>query len=436
MGRLTAIVACAAACLAVAGPSAAATRAPTEKALAGLYRNGEITSGEYRERVLLYREAAAAAKRLRGNLAGVVKNTDTIAARGELVKGRLHPVFTVLEENHAYFALERAPLPRYGARRTFGDSPVQWQFYSGHGWQIQPLANWGTVNGLLDKKLDARAARHADAMLELQVQRDGRLPAWEYYFPFAGGPPGWTSAMPQASALYALARLGQRTGDARWLDASRALIALFNEAPPLGVRLATPSGAHYLLYSQNTELLVGNGFASVLVSLYDQVGITGDGDVRALLDAGLAEAAASFPAYDTGAWSLYHRTSTGDGRESDLHYHQFFSFLLRRLCKRLGTDPYCALGTRLKEYESQPVALAALGGRVSKGVLRVGFDASKIGRATVRVLSGERTIRSASLAIKRGRTVVRFKAPPEGEYTLQVDAVSLNGVRSSSQAPL
>lgn len=421
------------ACL-VAAPAEAATRTPTEKALAGLYRAGEITAGEYRERVTLYRDAAAAAKRLRGNLAGVVADTDAMARRGFLVKARLHPVFTILEQNHEYFAVERGAPARYGARRTFEGSPVQWQFYSGHGWQIQPLANWGTVNGLLDKRQNQRALRHAQALLELSVALDGYR-AFEYYFPFSGGPAGWSSAMPQASAMYALARLWQRTGDQHWLDRSHELMALLEIGPPAGVRLATPSGAHYLLYSQNSDLLVGNGFASVLVSLYDYVGVTGDGRARALLDAGLAEAAASFPAYDTGAWSLYHRTAMGDGREADLHYHQLFSFLLRRLCKRLGTDPYCALGTRLKEYESQPVGLTGLGGRVSKGILRVGFEATKIGRATVRVLDGERTIRSTSLAIKRGRTVVRFKAPPEGDYRLQVDAVSLTGVKSAATTP-
>lgn len=430
MKRLAAAAACLAACLGATPPATAATkRAPTERALAALYRGGEISAGEYRERVLLYRRAA----RMRGHVAGVVKDTDTIASRGELTKARLHPVFLTLEVNADWFA-ENGPA-RYGARRTFEGSPVQWQYYSGHGWQIQPLANWGTVNGLLDRRRNAAAARHATALIELSVGFEGYR-RYEYYFPFSGGPPPWTSAMPNASAMYAFARLWQRTEDQQWLDRSHELLPLFEMAPPAGVRLGTPSGAHYLLYSQNPDLLVGNGFASVLVSLYDYVGVTGDGRARSLLDAGLAEAAASFPAFDTGAWSLYHRTPAGDGREADLHYHQFFSFLLRRLCKRLGTDPYCALGTRLKEYESQPVALTGLGGRVARGVLRVGFDASKIGRATVRVRDGERVIRSTSLAIKRGRTVVRFKAPPEGDYTLTVDATSLNGVKSSLTAPL
>lgn len=428
MKRLAA-AACLVLCLGVAPATAATKRAPTERALAALYRGGEITAGEYRARVLLYRRAA----RMRGHVAAVVKNADTIASRGELTTARLRPVFLTLEVNADWFA-ENGPA-KYGTRRTFEGSPVQWQYYSGQGWQIQPLANWGTVNGLLDRRRNAAAARHATAMLELSAALPGYR-RFEYYFPFSGGPPPWASAMPQASAMYALARLWQRTGDQQWLDRSYELMPLFEMAPPAGVRLATPSGAHYLLYSQNPDLLVGNGFASVLVSLYDYVGVTGDGRARSLLDAGLAEAAASFPAFDTGAWSLYHRTPEGDGRESDLHYHQLFSFLLRRLCKRLGTDPYCALGTRLKEYESQPVALTGLGGRVARGVLRVGFDASKIGRATVRVLDGERVIRSTSLTIKRGRTVVRFKAPRDGDYTLAVEATSLNGVKSSLTAEL
>ena len=420
----------------LAFPTAAqAATPPAEKALKTLYRGGQITASEYRERVTLYRDAAAAAKRLRGNLAGVVKNTDTLASRGELVKARLHPVFLTLETNYDWFAVQRLGAAKYGSRRTF-EGPVQWQFYSGQGWQIQPLANWGTVHGLLDRKQWTRAARHATAMLELAVDRGGRL-AFEYWFPFSSGPPGWTSAMPQASAMAALARLWQRTGEQQWLDASRRLMAIFHDGPPLGVRQVTPAGAHYLLYSQNPELLVGNGFASVLVSLYDYVGITGDGEARALLDAGLAEASSAFPTYDTGAWSLYHRTSTSEGRESDLHYHQLFGYLLRRLCKRLAADPWCALGNRFREYESQPVALSALGGRVARRVLTVTFTASKIGRATVQLLDGDRVIRSASLPIKRGKVTVRLKAPAdEGEYTLRVNASSLNNRPSTLDAPL
>lgn len=382
---------------------------------------------------MLYREAAAAARTLEGNLAGVVDNTDRIAGRGELTTARLHPVFTVLERNHEWFAEQRGGAARYGARRTFSGSLVQYQFYSGHGWQLQPLANWGRVNALLDSKKVKTAARHASELLALGAERGGAGFAFEYYFPFAGGPPGWTSAMPQASAMYALARLWKATGDSAWFDQSRRLLPLFEVGPPAGVRLATPSGAHYLLYSQNPELLVGNGFASTLVSLYDYMGLVGDSQTRALLDAGLAEAAASLPSYDTGAWSLYHRTPTGDGRESDLHYHRFFGYLLRRLCKRLAADPYCALGTRLRDYEGQPVALSGLSAEPTRRRLVTGFTASKIGRATVRVLEGERVIRSTSLPIRRGVVGVRFRPPPDGSYTLAVTARSLTGVESTAE---
>jgi hypothetical protein len=170
----------------------------------------------------------------------------------------------------------------------------------------------------------------------------------------------------------------------------------------------------------------------VLVSLYDYVGITNDGEARSLLDVGLAEAAASFPAFDTGAWSLYHRTPAGDGRESDLHYHQYFSYLLRRLCKRLAVDPYCALGTRLKEYESQPVEIRSITRRASRTVLAVRFWVSKIGRATVRVKDGSEVIRSVTIPIKRGDVVARFPRPRDGgTYTFEVTATSLNGKQST-----
>ena len=62
---------------------------------------------------------------------------------------------------------------------------------------------------------------------------------------------------------------------------------------------------------------------------------------------GLAEARAAFPAYDTGAWSLYSRSPTGAGNESDLHYHRLFAdFLVRHGDRAASAAVAVAAGER------------------------------------------------------------------------------------------
>ena len=83
------------------------------------------------------------------------------------------------------------------------------------------------------------------------------------------------------------------------------------------MRVATPLGAHYLQYSFAPRLRILNGFVQALNGLADFVKLGGDADGRALLAAGLAQAQAEVPTFDTGAWSLYARP----GGESSLSYH-------------------------------------------------------------------------------------------------------------------
>ncbi len=94
--------------------------------------------------------------------------------------------------------------------------------------------------------------------------------------------------------------------------------------------MATPAGAHYLIYSFAPGERVLNSFIQSLVALYDYAGLANSDDGRALFAAGQAEAQLEVPRYDTGAWSMYDLTS-----ESDLSYHTLLRDFLSHLCDRL-----------------------------------------------------------------------------------------------------
>src|SRR5438093_838846 len=104
-------------------------------------------------------------------------------------------------------------------RLAFSDDPVVFQWYPGHGLQIQVLGNFGKANALAENCLksppDPKAPCMADrlkALLDrlvaLRVTRS-TYTTWEYDFAFGGGKAPWVSGMAQATALQALARGAQ-----------------------------------------------------------------------------------------------------------------------------------------------------------------------------------------------------------------------------------
>src|SRR5215218_313634 len=175
----------------------------------------------------LYEQARADARRLPGRrgaeLGVVVGSVDALAASRRLTVGRFAPVFLTLRRNDQFW--RGAPLPAAGQRETFGTDPAVFQYYPGHGMQLQQLASWGRVNARLGvciaprkraqrdlvaalgggrKGPCARAAlrRALDRLVALGARRD-RFVAWEYYFSFGGGTPPWISGMTQGTAIQA-----------------------------------------------------------------------------------------------------------------------------------------------------------------------------------------------------------------------------------------
>jgi hypothetical protein len=388
-----------------------------------------------------YATAKTAARRLTGtpqaNIRGVLANLTSLSKR-HLLGTRAYPAFLIVERNVEWFYDNRRSAPAYGTRTTFSGSELIWQFYPGSGWQLQPLANFGRLNGLLKirKPAAGRLEKFADDMLATGVQRRGSL-AFEYYFPWSGGAPGWISGMATATGMQAFANLGKRDGDTRYTDAARSMIGVFKAPPPWGVTVQGAAGPSFLLYSQSPTVLVGNGIAQALIALDNYRTTTGDPDAAALVDSALAEARRLLPLYDTGAWSLYDRSPTKPGIESDLSYHQLFEGFLNQLCDKFG-DPFCQEADNFKRYETEPVRISAAKTKVLRKRKQIvaGFSLSKRGTVRVTLERNGTAIRAYGAAMLRGTHTLTWKLPPKGDYDLVVKATSLTGIASESDTQI
>ena len=177
---------------------------------------------------------------------------------------------------------------------SFSGSRLVWQFYAGEGLQIQWLGTFGKANGLWQGGYDASLRALLDEALALAAQRAGGI-AWEYLFRFDGGRPPWVSGLAQGTAVQAFSRAAVRFGEPRYFEAARAGLGIFREAPPSGVRVATPAGAHYLIYSFAPGLRVLNAFTQALNGLHDFAVLANDAEGHALFAAGEAQLRGELP---------------------------------------------------------------------------------------------------------------------------------------------
>jgi hypothetical protein len=307
-------------------------------------------------------------------------------------------------------------------------SPVIWQYYPGQGIELQMLANFGKVNALWSAKKKDALRQLVDQMVPLAADRGG-WPAFEYYFKFGGGKPPWTSSISQGTAVQALARAGQLLADPGLTGLALQGLAAFEQPPPAGVRLDTPTGPFYLIYSFNPKLLVINAHLQALVGLYDFAQITGDTRALALFQQGDAEAQAVLPSYDTGLWSMYDQN-----HESDLSYHNLVTGFLSNLCKRTGTPVYCDTAARFKaDLKSVPTVTPATA-RIRGGApAKLAFTLDKISRVGMVVSQGSRTVFSTSAVVGRGSRFYPWSRPAApGVYDVSVVATDLAGNRSQT----
>jgi hypothetical protein len=397
----------------------------TRDALGRLLDRGAIDRTEHDARVATLDDALAAHGALdgtrRAELGAVIATTDAMAAGGRFSPSRLEPIFQTLARNAEWWTAGD-PLAS-GQRVSFSGSRLIWQYYPGQGIQLQMLANFGRANALWSARRRTPLRELLAELVPLAADRGG-FPAWEYYFRFGGGAPPWTSSLSQGTAVQSLGRAGVLLADPALTDLASRALALFEQAPPAGVRKDAGDGAHYLIYTFAPDLLVLNAHLQATIGLYDFTQLTADPRAQALYDAGAAWSRANVPRYDTGKWSLYSLE-----RESDLGYHQLVTTFLENLCERTGEAVYCDTAARFAAYEQEPPTVRARTKRIrSRGPARLKFRVDKISRVGVTVLRRGRVVFETSAVVGRGNHFFAWSTPARpGRYRLRVSATDLAG---------
>jgi hypothetical protein len=351
----------------------------------------------------------------------VLATADGMAARGAITRSRLPELFLTLARNREWWAT--GPIVAAGQRVRFAGSRLVWEHYAGQGIQLQVLGTFGAANGWWQAHNDRALRQLLDEMVPLAAKRAGGL-AWEYEFPFGGGEPPWASGMAQATGLQALARAAVRFGEVRLLDVARRALPLFATRTPVGVRVPTARGAHYVLYSFAPGVRVINGFLQAVIGLHDLTALGGGARAAALYAAGEREARAEVPRYDTGAWSLYE-----PGQESTLSYHLLLRDFLRRLCSTTHRTVYCRTAAHFTKDLKTPPRLTALTGAARAGRRgSIRFRVSKISRVGITVRSPRSVAFATSALVSRGDHGYTWWAPRRrGRYELVIVGRDLAG---------
>jgi len=344
-----------------------------------------------------------------------------MAGAGALSPARLPAVFATLEANEEWWT--NGKLLYNGQRVSLEGSQIIWQYYAGQGIQLQMLANFGKANALWSGKKRTTLRNLLNELIPLAVDRGG-WPAWEYYFKFGTGSPPWTSSISQGTAVQVFGRAGQLLADPALTNEGALALAAFEQPAPNGVRVDTPTGPFYAIYSFAPDLRVLNAHLQALVGLYDFAQITGDGRALGLFQQGDAEAQAVLPGYDTGKWSMYSQE-----RESDLSYHNLVTGFLDNLCKRTATPIYCNTAANFKAYKKVAPVVSVVSQRVRTGApAKLAFNLDKISRVGVTVSKDGTTVFSTSAVVGRGDRFYMWSSPAKpGVYELRVSATDLAG---------
>lgn len=378
-----------------------------------------------------YTDARARVKRLTGarkvQLGGVITDLEGMAARKQFTASRLPSLFLTLQRNVEWWTTQR--LLGSGERVSFTGSELVYQFYPGHGIQIQWLGTFGKLNGYWKggKRYDTRTGLLLDEIKGLSAERAGGL-AWEYLFPFDGQSPPWVSSLAQGTGLQAMARSATRLNrQADVFPVAAAGLGIFQTPPPAGVRIPSGTGAHYLQYSGLPDFKVANGFIQSLVGLYDFANLTGDPTAQSLFEDGDRAGRAEIGTFDTGAWSLYSRGAPVT-RESDLGYHKLLRDFLKELCSRTTALEYCSAEQHFTEYLTQPPAVQPLTSTLTaRKAGNVRFKLSKISRVTLKVTRNGAAVATLTPGVLgRGTKQVVWTAPKKsGDYDVTITATDL-----------
>jgi hypothetical protein len=394
--------------------------------LAALATHGEITAAAHRQYLGQWNAALADEKRLKGTrvaqLTAVTETIHQIAADGDLSSSRLPAVFLTLQRNVQWWTT--GPLLTADQRVQFTGSSLIWEYYPGEGIQLQPLATFGEANGMYTAGPAEFPAMVTvlDQILPLAAAEDHGI-TFDYYFPFDGGVPPWTSAMTDGTALEALARAYIVTRNNAFLVDGAEILPVLKASPPNGLSVPTALGRRFLQYSfaPNTDII--NAFLQTLVGLFTFSHVSGNLLSLDLFNAGNAEAAAEVPSFNTGAWSLYQ-----PGLEDTLSYHELVTGFLQNLCTLTELQVYCRTATAFQADLTTPPVLAQLTMAAQPGkAFSLRFSLSKVSKVGLVIASGTHTAFETSASYGHGTNAIKVPALKAGTYAVRMSATDLAG---------
>ncbi len=303
---------------------------------------GRLSRAEAEEYRAVVRRARAAIGRLprsRSSIIGRVLHQVRIQASA-FNRARALTLFSMLEQNATY--LSRRGLPG-NETDVVGKYGIVYRVGWGYGLQFHPLANVIALNAHLYADRRERAIRLASALASRAVPTSQGA-VWEYYFPYAGGSPPWTSGMAQAIGAQAFARTARRLTAPHFFEtAGRAYRAI-----PGRLAFQVSTGPWIRLYSFS-GLVVMNAQLQSALSLVDYGRITDDVEAIGLGDR-LEDAARNLmPRFDTGHWTNY-----SPGSEAPLKYHLYHVELAEALAGRTNADFWRSAHARFDRYSHEP----------------------------------------------------------------------------------
>jgi hypothetical protein len=394
---------------------------------AGLARSvaaGRLTPQEAAAHRAVVRSARSAIARVGGNrratLARVLHLVRLQAVR--LSRPRALALFGMLRVNTSY-------IPRYGVPPSGKDVVDRDGVLYRAGWdaglQFHPLGNVTRLNLLLIEERRSKALRLATALARRLVSRKSGA-VLEYYFPYAGGSPPWTSGMAQAVAAQAFARTGRRLGAPRYFGPARRAYLAF---PRLTRTIDVGTWVRHYSFS---DMVVLNSQLQTSISLVNYGEIVHDPQAVGVGDRLEDAGRAALGRFDTGAWTNY-----TPGNEAPLKYHLFHVRLAQRLAGRTKLDAWVDAHARFDRYTHEAPrfrsgpAVATLYPWPADGFrdgAPIRFFLSKISTG-VRVRAGGRTWLLGDL--RRGWHSVTWRPGRRkaGVYTPLVSAVDLAGNR-------
>jgi len=385
-----------------------------------------ITSLQASDATATWTAAVRTRRKLHGTpgaeLENVIAEIAAITNRKALTPSRLPLLMLTAKRNTEFFSLGRTP--SYHQRVTFGASDLVWQYYPGHGLQLQVLATFGVANGLWRANLPGHLRTLLDEMLALRANRAGGS-AWEYAFSWDGGSPPWTSSMSQSTGIQAMTRGAELLKDSKYLNAAKSALALFKKPTPSGVRVNTARGPWYAMYSFDPSGRILNGFLQTLVGLNEMAVRGSNSSASQLFTAAEPVARAAVPNYVRSGWSYY-----SPGVWSTTAYQSLTAGFLDELCQRTLQSTYCTAKTRLQRFPLAPPRITVRTHRVATGKPSdMSIWISKPASVSITVTVGHRRLKSLRTDWSPGYHRLKRVPIPHAPGTLRVrvEAVDYSG---------